>query len=74
MGNIAHFIGRDELSAKENLKAYAEHAKRNFPSKKSTGQVVAGISPRSRLEELKARLKELFTLDLFETNRAVSLS
>ena len=33
MGNIAHFIGRDELSAKENLKAYAEHAKRNFPLK-----------------------------------------
>lgn len=30
MGDISHFIGRDKLSAKENLEAYIEHAKRNF--------------------------------------------
>ncbi len=30
MGEIVHFIGRNELSAKENLEAYIEHAKRNF--------------------------------------------
>lgn len=31
MGEIAHFVGRDELSARENLDAYIEHAKRNIP-------------------------------------------
>lgn len=31
MGDIVHFVGRDELSARENLDAYIEHAKRNIP-------------------------------------------
>ncbi|MFZ6049938.1 hypothetical protein ACFW0H_27905 [Pseudomonas sp. CR3202] len=31
MGEIVHFVGRDELSAKENLEAYIAHAKKNFP-------------------------------------------
>lgn len=31
MGEIVHFVGRNELSAKENLAAYVEHAKRNMP-------------------------------------------
>jgi len=31
MGVIVHFVGRDDLSAQENLKSYIEHARKNFP-------------------------------------------
>ena len=31
MGEIVHFVGRDELSAEENLELYISHAKNNCP-------------------------------------------
>lgn len=31
MGEIVHFVGRDEFSARENLEAYIAHAKSNLP-------------------------------------------
>lgn len=31
MGEIVHFVGRDEFSARENLEAYIAHAKNNLP-------------------------------------------
>ena len=31
MGEIVHFIGRDELTAQENLDSFISHAKANFP-------------------------------------------
>jgi hypothetical protein len=31
MGEIVHFIGKNELSAQENLDSFIAHAKENFP-------------------------------------------
>lgn len=31
MGEIIHFVGKEQLSAKQNLEQYISHAKTNFP-------------------------------------------